>query len=127
MINEATLNQIGRIERMSQGQASLVLISCKGKKDKELVSKFLNHLKQGKLNKERNLKEVVIKAAEGDQSGVLVEIEGMDDNFISGTNMVRNDFMKEYKGPVFTLTDEASISNLMRKAPDFFSWCTVVE
>lgn len=129
--NQRSLNRLERAIAMSQNQFSLILVCCN---QQSLRRKMVKQLKEISsisiveitLHPSVNTLFTTIDTAVEEQPQVLM-VFGLEsvaaiEQVLTATNLVRNEFPKQFPFPLVLWINDEVLQKLIRLAPDFKSW-----
>jgi hypothetical protein len=129
--NKRSLQRLERAIAMSQNQFSLILVSCKHPSWRRKMVKQLKELssiqiQEITLHPSVNTLFTTIDTAVDEQPQALM-VFGLEsvteiDQVLTATNLVRNEFPKEFPYPLVLWINDEILQKLIRLAPDFKSW-----
>lgn len=130
--NKRSLRRLERAIAMSQGQFSLILVCCNHPGLRRKVLKRLKELSAAPIQ-EINLHPSVntlfttmLTGLEESMPQALI-VYGLDsvvaiEQVLSSTNLVRDEFRKQFAFPVVLWVNDDLLNKLTRLAPDFKNW-----
>lgn len=129
--NKRSLRRLERAIAMSQNQFSLILVCCN---QQSLRRKMVKQLKEIStipiseitLHPSVNTLFTTIDTAVEEQPQALM-VFGLDsvtaiEQVLTATNLVRNEFPKQFPFPLVLWINDEVLQKLIRLAPDFKSW-----
>ena len=130
--NRQSLRKLARAIVMSQGHFSLILVCCKFSPQPLAVLNQLQELSslpiQGvMLHPSVDTLFTAILTALDEPPPSAVVVFGLDsvvavDQLLSATNLVREEFRKQFPFPLVLWIDDRILQKMIRLAPDFKSW-----
>ncbi len=117
---------------MSQGQFSLILVCCNYPTLRRQAASQLRNLSSVPIREltlhpsVNTLFSTILAALEERQPPALM-VFGLEsvveiDRVLSATNLVRDEFRKQFSFPVVLWIDDEILQKMVRLAPDFKSW-----
>lgn len=129
--NELSLQRLARAIAMSQNQFSLILVCCnypgiRRKTVKQLKKICSVQIQEITLHPSVNTLFTTIDTAVEEQPQALM-VFGLEsvtaiDQVLVATNLVRNEFPKQFPFPLVLWINDEILQKLIRLAPDFKSW-----
>ena len=131
--NRQSLKRLARVIAMSQGQFSLILVCCKGSPQPLQIVNELREVSslpiQGIILNSRidTLLGTILSGIEAPPPPPALIVFGLEslvaiDRILSGANLVRDEFRKQFPFPLVLWIDDGILQKLIRLAPDFKSW-----
>lgn len=130
--NKRSLETLGRAIAMSQGQFSLILVCCNHPGLRRKVVNQLKKLssvpiKELTLHPSVNTLFTTILTGLEDPVPQALIIFGLEsvvaiDQLLSATNLVRDEFRKQFAFPLVLWINDDLLNKLIRLAPDFKNW-----
>ncbi|MFN6539489.1 MAG: eIF2A-related protein [Nostoc sp. EkiNYC01] len=134
--NERALRSLGRAIALSNGQFSLVLVSCNYRvlqeemlQRLEEVSSGLYHIQKVVLpHNARSLYTTIhLQLVTRDRPPSALMILGLEsvdelDDFLRSINHIRDEFRKRHPFPIIVWMNDEVLQKVVRLAPDFASW-----
>ncbi|MCF2148424.1 hypothetical protein IQ276_018740 [Desmonostoc muscorum LEGE 12446] len=134
--NERALRSLGRAIALSNGQFSLVLVSCNYRVLQEEMlqrleesSSGLYHIQKVVLpHNARSLYTTIhLQLVTRDQPPSALMILGLEsvdelDDFLRSINHIRDEFRKRHPFPIIVWMNDEVLQKVVRLAPDFASW-----
>ncbi len=130
--NKGALRKLARAISLSQGQFSLILVCCNASPQPLQVLNQLEELSslpiQGLILEptvDTLFTAIVTALEEPPPSGLVVfglESIGAIDRVLNATNLVRDEFRKQFPFPLVLWINDEILQKLIRLAPDFKSW-----
>lgn len=132
--NKRSLKKLARAIEISQGQFSLILVCCNCSSLRLRVLKRLPELcsipiQELVLHPSVNTLLTTILTAIEEPPPPALMVFGLDsvvaiDQLLSATNLVRDEFRKQFPFPLILCINDEILQKLIRLAPDFKSWAT---
>ncbi len=130
--NKRSLKKLERAIQMSQGQFSLILMSCNCSSMRRRMVKQLSKLGSVQIQElilhpsVSTLFTTILTAIEEPPPQALM-VFGLEsviaiDQLLSATNLVRDAFPKHFPFPIILCINDEILQKLIRLAPDFKSW-----
>jgi hypothetical protein len=129
--NKGSLRRLERAIALSQGQFSLILVCCNSCFHLQMVSWVKDFcpvpIQELYLHPSVNtLFTPILTAVEASPPPALI-VFGLEsvvalDRVLSATNLVRDEFRKQFPFPLVLCINEEVLQKLIRLAPDFKSW-----
>lgn len=129
--NQRSLKSLERAIAMSQGQFSLILAHCNCLKLRRKLSKQLKELSSLQIREMtlhpsvNTLFTTILTKVEEPPSALMVfglESVVASDELLTATNLVRDEFRKQFSFPVVLWIDDEILQKMIRLAPDFKNW-----
>ncbi len=134
--NERALRSLGRAIALSNGQFSLVLVSCNYRvlqeemlQRLEEISSGLYHIQKVVLpHNARSLYTTIhLQLVTSNQPPSALMILGLElvdglDDFLRSINHIRDEFRKRHPFPIIVWMNDEVLQKVVRLAPDFASW-----
>ncbi|MBD2414213.1 hypothetical protein FACHB389_21380 [Nostoc calcicola FACHB-389] len=134
--NERALRSLGRAIALSNGQFSLVLVSCNYRvlqeemlQRLEEISSGLYHIQKVVLpHNARSLYTTIhLQLVTRDRPPSALMILGLEsvdelDDFLRSINHIRDEFRKRHPFPIIVWMNDEVLQKVVRLAPDFASW-----
>ncbi|BAY74735.1 WD-40 repeat-containing protein [Nostoc linckia NIES-25] len=134
--NERALRSLGRAIALSNGQFSLVLVSCNYRvlqeemlQRLEEVSSGLYHIQKVILpHNARSLYTTIhlqlVTENQPPSALMILGLESVDglDDFLRSINHIRDEFRKRHLFPIIVWMNDEVLQKVVRLAPDFASW-----
>ncbi len=129
--DERALEQLERAIAMSEGQFSLILVCCNSPRSRVKVVKQLR--KRSRVQVRRltlhpsvnTLLTTILTSIEAPPPALMIfglESVVAIDQVLSATNLVRDEFRKQFPFPLVLWINDEILQKLTRVAPDFKSW-----
>lgn len=130
--NKRSLRRLERSIILSQGQFSLILVSCDNLSLRMQIVNQLQEISSTPIQKLilhpsiNTLFTTILAAVEEPPPSALIVL-GLEsvvaiDQVLSATNLVRDGFRKHFPFPVVLCINDEILQKLIRLAPDFKSW-----
>lgn len=130
--NIQSLRRLARAITLSQGQFSLILVCCNYPHSREQVVKQLRQLSEVDIQElslspsVQTLYTTIVTVLEDQQPPALI-VFGLDsveaiNQVLTSTNLVRDEFRKQFHFPLVLWVSEDILQKLTRLAPDFKSF-----
>ncbi|NET55789.1 MAG: hypothetical protein F6K47_06365 [Symploca sp. SIO2E6] len=130
--NQESMERLVRAITLSEGQFSLILVCCnrlplRRKKLKQLVEGSPVPVQEITLHPSVNTLFTTIETAVKGSPPPALMVSGLEsvvaiDEVLSSTNLVRDEFRKQFPFPLVLLINDEILQKLIRLAPDFKSW-----
>ncbi|MBW4676330.1 MAG: hypothetical protein KME52_20635 [Desmonostoc geniculatum HA4340-LM1] len=134
--NERALRSLGRAIALSNGQFSLVLVSCNYRvlqeemlQRLEEISSGLYHIQKVVLpHNARSLYTTIhlqlVTREQPPSALMILGLESVDelDDFLRSINHIRDEFRKRHPFPIIVWMNDEVLQKVVRLAPDFASW-----
>jgi len=134
--NERALRSLGRAIALSNGQFSLVLVSCNYRvlqeemlQRLEEISSGLYHIQKVVLpHNTRSLYTTIhlqlVTENQPPSALMILGLESVDglDDFLRSINHIRDEFRKRHPFPIIVWMNDEVLQKVVRLAPDFASW-----
>ncbi|MBD1865171.1 MULTISPECIES: hypothetical protein [Trichocoleus] len=135
--NHRALRTLTRAVVLSEAQFSLILVRCNYATLRQQMAERLRqqcsvNLREIMLSEADRTLYTVIQHELGEESPAAVMVFGLEEvhdinTVITSTNQVREEFRKNFPFPLILWVNDTILKKLVRLAPDFESWATVVE
>lgn len=130
--NKRSLRRLERAIAMSQGQFSLILVSCNQPAIRRQVVNQLQEVSAFQIQEltlhpsVNTLFTTILTAVEEPPPSALM-VFGIEsvvaiEQVLSSTNLVRDEFRKQFPFPLVLWINDEILNKLIRLAPDFKSW-----
>ncbi|HEY9637578.1 MAG TPA: hypothetical protein V6D14_29560 [Coleofasciculaceae cyanobacterium] len=130
--NHRSLRRLERAITMSQGQFSLNLVCCNSPSLRQQVVNQLQEASSFQIQKlilhpsVNTLFTTILTAVEGQQPPALIVL-GLEsviaiEQVLSATNLVRDEFRKNFAFPLVLCINDEILHKMIRLAPDFKNW-----
>ncbi|MEC4982621.1 MAG: hypothetical protein SAJ37_11385 [Oscillatoria sp. PMC 1068.18] len=133
-INQAAFRSLNRAIKLSQGEFSLILAKCDRPSRSRQIIKQLQQtsglpIKQLTLHPSVKTLFTTIQTALNSQQPPALIIFGLEsvvaiDELLIATNLMRNEFSKEFSFPLILWVNDELLQKMRQLAPDFRSWAT---
>ncbi|NEP62393.1 MAG: hypothetical protein F6K31_36590 [Symploca sp. SIO2G7] len=130
--NQESLERLLRAITLSEGQFSLILVCSsrlplRRKILKQLIERSSVPIQEITLHPSVNTLFTTIETAVEGSSPLALIVSGLEsvvaiDEVLSSTNLVRDEFRKQFPFPLVLLINDEILQKLIRLAPDFKSW-----
>ncbi|WP_348231426.1 hypothetical protein [Funiculus sociatus] len=135
--NKQSLTKLVKAIALSQGDFSLILVSCNNPELQEQVMERLREISEVEIQEivlypsVRTLYTTIEATIEDHQQPQALMVYGLDSvvdihELLSATNHVRNEFRKRFTFPLVLWVSDEILLKVMRLAPDFKSWATKI-
>ncbi|MBZ8182520.1 MAG: hypothetical protein SAL07_12145 [Oscillatoria sp. PMC 1051.18] len=133
-INQKPLRSLNRAIKLSQGEFSLILAKCdrhsrRGQIVKRLQQMSAFPIEQLTLHPSVKTLFTTIQTALKSQQPPALMVFGLEsviaiDELLIATNLMRNEFSKEFSFPLILWVNDEILQKMRQLAPDFRSWAT---
>ena len=130
--NKTSLERLVRAITLSEGQFSLILVCCnhlplRRKIVKQLIELSSESIEEIILHPSVNTLFTTIETAVEASPPLALVVSGLEsvvaiDQVLSSTNLVRDEFRKQFPFPLVLLINDEILQKMIRLAPDFKSW-----
>ncbi|NER22762.1 MAG: hypothetical protein F6J86_11050 [Symploca sp. SIO1B1] len=130
--NQESLGRLLRAITLSEGQFSLILVCStrlplRRKILKQLIERSSVSIQEITLHPSVNTLFSTIETAVEGSSPLALIVSGLEsvvaiDELLSSTNLVRDEFRKQFPFPLVLVINDEILQKLIRLAPDFKSW-----
>ncbi|MDZ8104971.1 MAG: hypothetical protein RM338_05005 [Nostoc sp. DedQUE12a] len=134
--NERALRSLGRAIALSNGQFSLVLVSCNYRVLQEEMLQRLEEMSSGlyhiqKVVLPHNARSLyttihlqLVTQNQPPSALMILGLESVDglDDFLRSINHIRDEFRKRHPFPIIVWMNDEVLQKVVRLAPDFASW-----
>ncbi len=132
--HKRSLRRLAKAISLSQGEFSLILVSCNYPQLQEQMAKLLKEISTVEIQElvlhpsVKTLYTTIQKTIEDRQPQALM-VFGLDsvvdiNQVLTSTNLVRNQFRKQFAFPLVLWVSDEILQKLTRMAPDFKNWAT---
>ena len=131
--NHRSMKTLARAIKLSQGEFSLILVCCNSICQRQQATKQLQLLCEVKLEEfnlaktANTLFSTILDSTQEQAQPQALIVSGLEsvenlELLLRSTNIVRNQFSKQLPFPLILWVTDETQQQLMRLAPDFYSW-----